>query len=338
MKCKLMDGLDLISNVNVTDWHDSFEANYSIPDPCIDFWPWSKSTVSALPSGPSFPELNPRPRYSAYANFTAFEWMRSAAAVYDGPGESRVKLDVGTFVSAYGRPGVKEVLSSNTREHRLTNITRQTAEALRSDVESFFLRDESGVPRVQTTGTDWRGITDIVITAYATRLREILAHLNSAVELGTPTPVTHARMLLSALLLPHYSFSADSTFDSNVARCAASLVPSLDPALWSASERKTAYAIRFVHHTICSTLIAASEALEARHTGAERTEPGLALIASTRDSIAALMQRLQWTVWKDCDRKCGIGEVCMIPVWPWHGAFCSSVRVLFKSLKLNRDL
>lgn len=108
-----------------------------------------------------------------------YSWARIAAAVYDGTGEYRVKLDTGTFVTAYGRVGLN-ITSPNTTDHRLTNLTREVADDIKSDIQQFFLPSSSSSSDevVETSGVDWRDVTDQIVARYGERLQELFIYLS----------------------------------------------------------------------------------------------------------------------------------------------------------------
>lgn len=303
---------------------------------------------------------NPFAFISPFQNQILFEWARTAAAVYNGPGEYRVKLDVGTFVTAYGRPGSKGINSANTTDHRLVNMTREAAADLKRDIEAFFPQVSSSVApqepgkRVQRptplsadnvdegaesrlSGFNWRDVTDQIVARYGDRLPELFSYLNIAADAGTNANDTKfgfesARMLVSLLLVPHYDLSPVVSRDENIRLCTEFLAPdpysvaNKRPQLY-ASERVIVQSIKRTHRTICETLFFVHDELS--QVSAIGKGKHLAILkraaAISRDHVSELMNDLQWTSWKSCDRKCGYNEICVITLWPLTG----EIEVLF---------
>lgn len=299
------------------------------------------------PGGPGIP----------FQNVIMFEWARTAAAVYSGPGEYRVKLDTGTFVTAYGRAGLIGTDSPNTTDHRLLNLTREAAEDLRRDIATFFrpLPTEPSPSELRKevktlTGISWRDVADQIVSRYGDRLPELFAYLNAATSSSsaneTKIGFESARMLVSMLLVPYHDLSPTISRDDNLQSCTNLFVPDLgpepeldaedDPSTSSLypSERVVAKAIQYTQHAICETLLFVHEEIS-RVASVDKPKTELLKKAAgiSRDHISELMNKLRWTSWKSCDRKCSHNEICLITLWPLSGtvfflSFFLAVRIV----------
>lgn len=404
MKCDFEDGLSLVSNLNVTEWRHTFDPMPAhvdgTPRRCLETWPPddpSNATVHARSRGfnalmeersrsgdplvessgnsstPSYPPRYPKGLFSAYLDHVRFEWARTAAAVYDGLGEYRVKLDTATFVTAYGRSGLHPSSNSNDdngewkaeTEHRLTNISSAAVGNIKADIEMFW--NESGS---ETMGVDWRERTDQIVGRYGSRLPELMHHLYQSItgssntsyqSFDSPnisvvnrTAFESARHLVAVLLLPHHvpilsHISSWTLREQNLAACINFLAPGVDALdSISVSERKIAQVVRLVQHEICDALIFVNDQLasanslilppSAPHTSTYRPSTTLVSTSSPKlppseqealkaislalHRISDLMSnKLRWTSWKSCPRKCDAhrGEICLITLWPLTG-------------------
>lgn len=369
VKCNPQDKVRLISNINVTDWHDIFEPEHKVPNPCIDIWPFPEGpdkNFSSLRQSTLRPDLwhaaplhadplpfptFPRERYSAYSNWTHFEWLRSTSQVYSNPGESHVKLDTSSFVTTYGRRGLPDHavvdIEGGRRGHRLWNLTSEAAADVRKDVEGLF-EDADGR---QSSGIDWRQVADDVVQTYGNRLREIYEYLVMALDpktsrdapissspsapisesANTTSTLLKARFMISSLLMPHLNLpsASNTSHAAKVVQCVESHIPSpLEDVLvvdskWTSQEMKINRALVVVQSDICSTLLEMNESLD--HIGSKPFTPDLKtssdprVIRFAKESIGKLMARLDWSTWVRCKERCGLSEVCMIDTWPWQG-------------------
>ncbi|KAF8295804.1 hypothetical protein DL93DRAFT_2234161 [Clavulina sp. PMI_390] len=180
--------------------------------------------------------------------------------------------------------------------------------------------------RTRSLGVDWRAKTDRMVQQYARRISNL--HYNLRQALVSPSsspnplldPVIISTMIVANILSPHYALSIETSFDAAVERCVTFSLPDFttDSAARSASfsEQKIIRAIRHVERDICRTLILVHIELKPvlegspsdGHTGLhaadqERIRHALRLVTD-------LMERLQWSAWKSCDRKCDVDEVC----------------------------
>jgi hypothetical protein len=242
-----------------------------------------------------------RPRVNSpdrlYVNF---DWVRIAAAVYSGMGESRVFLDTGAFVTAYGRRGL-HIPSPNTILHRLTNLTLSAGREIQAEVADLFRYDR------KSSGINWRSVTDHIVLRYGDRLSELRAYLMR----GDATSIQNARLLLSSALVAYFEFDHDTTATS-LSSCMHAFTPPLDPS-WPSSEAKIVRAIEYVLDDICQTLLFVNEQFSGWPLSANDTD---AAVAISRERVDHLMTRLDWKLWIQCKEKCALGEVCVIDLWP----------------------
>jgi hypothetical protein len=151
LKWDFEDGLVLVNNLNVTRWERYLEKNKTVDPnvPCREHGPGQNLTQLEMmlfehqryhtPHTAPLYEYGPR-FDSPDRLYVNFDWVRIAAAVYSGIGESRVVLDTGAFVTAYGRRGLC-ISSPNTTLHRLTNLTLSVGREIQSEVADLFHYD-----------------------------------------------------------------------------------------------------------------------------------------------------------------------------------------------------
>lgn len=338
IKCTFESGLQLVSNVNTTAWRDSF------PSP---------SYVDAhMDDRPDTPRTGPHERIrSPFFNSVAFEWARSAANIYQGPEERRLRLDTSTFITAYGRHGSLAFNASNPSQHRLTALTPRAARDIKTDIESSILSNSREI----SSGIDWRSVTDLIVVRYGHRLSTLLDYLTRALQSNygssksndpsqVTNPIMSARMLLATLLAPHYDLTPGVSQSVQVASCVSSLVPwrefrVTDTQGWSGPEHKLSRAVDHVQRAICNTLIVMNDelavaALNEPHT-VSRSSPPCSFSKEMRRAtqrsqqrLMELMNDLRWTMWRSCDRKCDSGEICFVSNWRlYNNRKCSLIRI-----------
>ncbi|KAF8316294.1 hypothetical protein DL93DRAFT_2078013, partial [Clavulina sp. PMI_390] len=284
------------------------------------------------PRGPPFGSSSP------FSNQINFEWARAATTVYNGPGEFRVKLDTGSFVTAYGREGLGDsVLSPNVTKHRLVDMTQEAVTELIREIDGFWITNQDSMA---ISGINWRDITDQIVIRYGDRLPELFSSLFAASlprsiadANATLSNFEKARMVLSVLLVPHQdlglALSGGSTTEEHLQDCADFWVPNIEIDLDNEeplypSEKKISRALRTVQARICETLISVHEELSRVATSTlelhQASIDDIRIAAGiSRDRVSALMSKLQWSGWQSCDRKCGHDEICLITLWPISG-------------------
>lgn len=284
---------------------------------------------------PDTPRTGPHERLrSPFFNSVAFEWARSAASIYQGHEERRLRLDTSTFVTAYGRHGLPSPNVPDPSQHRLASLTPQAARDIKAEIEASILSDS----REANSGIDWRGVTDLIVVRYGHRLSTLLDYLSRALESDygssnrndpskVTDPILSARMLLATLLAPHYDLTPGIPQNTHIASCVSYLVPWREIRVagtqgWSSSEDKLSRAVEHVQRAICSTLIFMNDELAApAHAFSEITyhshfsKQMRKAAQRSQQRLMGLMNDLRWTMWKSCDRKCDAGEICFVSNW-----------------------
>ncbi|CAE6415776.1 unnamed protein product [Rhizoctonia solani] len=322
--CDLTEwGLELVRNVNTTRWADEMDDHSnrrgSDRDGERGRRPWPPHPPPSPPSpndpAPDDPSPNkphdrprfpgpPRGRFNIFAQYASWEWLRAASHTYDGLGEARVKLYPGWHVTAYGIPDSEPV-------DRMASLSNETIDAWRVQVDQMVFDSMRG----ESSGVDWRGVTDMVISRYADRLLQLKELLGSAYEDGAYTPSTnasthlkHAYRLVSSLLLPFFDWNAPR--EEQIELCTNSVpLPTLDSI--NQYERKLRRAITHVHKSICTVLV---------EVHSELSSPGPYYVHQVDlTALEELIGQLDWSVWVRCPEVCPWGQVCYIPIWPLFG-------------------
>ncbi|KAI4721807.1 hypothetical protein E4T48_02004 [Aureobasidium sp. EXF-10727] len=213
-------------------------------------------------------------------NGDGFNYYRAVAARYHGIGGGRAVLDYEGFVSAFAYP--EAVFFDDTGRPRLNNES-SAMDSVYQAVDKMVLQDE-----VQTNSVDWQAIADMVVARYADRI-EYLAS-------GSLTSLSTLQAEIERALRPFIDYSARNS-SSETERCASQFIPR---HVFPKSMSVAAQAIRQVTHTLCSSLMTASE----------QTDYTIAL-----DQVVQLKEYLAWTTWKQC-RGCAADEICFLPIWP----------------------
>jgi hypothetical protein len=311
-------GLELVKNANVTRWADEMD-DYSdrrgsdrdgekgrpVPPHHPPSPPFPHDPSPPNKPRPGFPDL-PRGRFNLFAQYASWEWLRAASHTYGGMGEARVRLYPGWHVTAYGIPGSESV-------GRMLSFSNETLDVWREEVDQMVT--DSVDPK--SSGVDWRGLTDMIVSRYADRLLELkrLFGLIYQLEDNAYTPPTnsshlqHAYRLVSSLLLPFFEW--DASREEQIESCTNSvLLSSLD--LVDQYEKKLWTAITHVHKSICTVLVDAHIELSSlRHN----YTPG----SDLTNNLEKLITQLDWSAWVRCPEVCPWGQVCYIPIWPLLG-------------------
>ncbi|KAF8596236.1 hypothetical protein BDV93DRAFT_548433 [Ceratobasidium sp. AG-I] len=354
-------GLKLLRNANVTHWAGDMDDHSSRrgsdkdgergggghrgppsphPPPAPPLSRFGNGDLGELPPFPRHPGPGPGRRppggggFSMFARYASWEWLRAASHTYDGLGEARVKLHSGWHVTARGMIG--SVDESGLGVARMASLPAESIAQWREDVDTMLRMAIH--ERRETSGADWRALTDVIVARYGDRLPQLSALLKSVFESRTSGPasdgayisitnttaqIKHAYRLVSSLVLPF--------FDSNVPRdqqieiCGNSILPDFTPAegdtdLLNQFERKLWTAIIHVHRSICTVLIDVHSELTAlRPYNHAFTSSDLVALEASPSSVEKLMSELDWTTWVRCPEVCAWGEVCFVPIWPLFG-------------------
>jgi hypothetical protein len=295
----------------------------------------SLDTQFPLPVDPekTHPELDLPPfgdypsRGTDLSNYAFWAWYRSATRVYNGVGEPRVRLNTGMHATALGLYALSGSTDSDVNSTlppslpRLANISTDIIETFRRQVALLTHTETS-------SGTDWRTLTDVIVTRYG----EAIAELHLFLSEGSDWSLRKARLALVALILPHHVGGA--SIQSNLDTCAHSLIGATDSFVSSLNdyEQKILHALLHVQRTICGTLLELHQAFDVSYAQARsRTQPlsQSVLSPSVKTSVAisfdsqlwagrmqSLMDVLNWNMWLRCEQVCKWNEICHIPIWP----------------------
>jgi hypothetical protein len=209
-----------------------------------------------------------------------FNYYRAVAARYHGIGGGRVTLDYEQFVSAFAYP--EAVYFDDSGRPRINNES-DAIDDVRVAVDKMVMTETDN-----TEAVDWQAIADMVIARYADRI-EYLAS-------GSLTTLSTLHAEIKRALRPFIDYSARNSL-SEIGRCASQFIPD---HVSRTSTNVAAQAIRQVTHTLCTSLVTASE----------QTDYTTAL-----NQIKQLKEYLAWTTWKQC-RGCAVNEICFLPIWP----------------------
>ncbi|GAB1525941.1 hypothetical protein RhiTH_009107 [Rhizoctonia solani] len=298
-------GLELVKNINVTRWADEMDdysdRSGSDRDGEKGRRPWpprpppsSPSPIPHLPNGthPRFPGP-PRGKFNLFARYASWEWLRAASHTYDGVGEARVRLYPGWHVTAYGVPDSESV-------DRMESLSNQTLDIWRTEVDQMV--GDSMHAYKESSGVDWRDVTDTIVSRYADRLLELKAVLGLARQNDAYTPLSnssshlkHAYRLVSNLLLPFFDW--DAPREEQIELCANSVfVPTLDRV--NRHEYKLRTAIMHVHKSICTILVDI-------HIELSSSPSHYILDPDSPTNLEGLIAQLDWSLWVRCPEVSG---------------------------------
>lgn len=209
-----------------------------------------------------------------------WSYYTAVAARFDGIGAHRARLHTDHFLSVFAYPNAFKF--DHAGFPRVINDTLVTR-TLRRDLRKMVTQ-----PSVPADSTDWQGISDLIVARYAERIA-YLASDKTKTLLDFQEEADRA-------MKPFIDY-ANRDDHQEVARCASQF---LDPVA-NSSTSLAAISVRETHTHICRTLLRASKATS--H-------------AEGMSFVGQLKEWLGWATWKRC-RGCELGEVCMIPIWPW---------------------
>ncbi|KZT25321.1 hypothetical protein NEOLEDRAFT_1065347 [Neolentinus lepideus HHB14362 ss-1] len=219
-----------------------------------------------------------------------FDYYRAITARYDGVGGDRTLLNYDQFVTGfdakYGIDLFREVEGRTLP--RLMNATAKQVGMMREDIRRVVLGMGTDVSLPEHS-FNWQGVADMIVGRYAARLKYLVSPSLSTLEAF--------QREIDSTLQPFIDYARrNSTTESE--RCATQFIPETAP---TASESMAAAAVSHVAHTICSTLLSASE--ETSYEAAV-------------EKVKELIEYLDWTTWKECGA-CDPDKLCMLPIWPF---------------------
>lgn len=347
MWCNFEEGIERIQHLNLTDWWTEMTGEPLGKSPWGPGGPPTRPTAPPPPSShddithqEAFDNLDdhfsypgkypcdypgscyPPTRHRGWSPFgpsTAWEWLRSATEVYSGQGENRVQLDTSRMVTAYGRVGLSEFLTTrDMAKHRLINMTNAASLAYRRDIEHIANRTWV------SSGVDWRKIADMIVTRYGQRLPEIHKHLSN----GTIPALKKARLVAASMIMPFSK--SNNTLEENLQYCGRGFTTSIARKTLDLNEYKLLSSIEVVHSSICDFLFGFYDDFRTLQSPkipplivnahenrvVEKNEDWEELISCWKDKLTELMSKLDWKLWKTCKKACDADEICYLPIWP----------------------
>ncbi len=239
----------------------------------------------------------------------AFQWLRAAAARYDGIGGSppRVQLNYNSFLTAYAY-SLDLFQNGSTALPRLTAAPQNILEDMRSDIKSIILQSDS-FDKITPSSCNWQAVADMIVQKYANPLQ----YLVTSSEFSKSS--TRLAQELNYMLRPFFdTHHRDAAMETK--RCAAEFMPpdfrSSDShdCTGNVSER----AIYTVSYRICSTLINVLWSLD--HPPPPSTYSREDTHTQHLTALRNLTSYLAWTEWKKC-KGCSWNEICSIPMFPF---------------------
>ncbi|KAI4861900.1 hypothetical protein F4820DRAFT_42727 [Hypoxylon rubiginosum] len=245
---------------------------------------------------------NRRPEWDDPGNVNSssiamFEWARAAAQRYNGIGSSRVLLDYSSMFSAFFYP--TNLTNPNPERPELPRLVGASGDELRVMREHLADSVARSISRGQRP-LNWQGVTDMIVTRYASRLPLIAQAVSIDILRGE---VNH-------LLNTHIDYSeGDDGFATAQQRCAEFY---LQPVRVRTPQDQLIYAaIESTAAVICAALFEARKLVVEDSDTDESTA-----FSAAKDVVKTLMETLSWSEWKECGR-CQPDEVCFIAMWPF---------------------
>lgn len=232
------------------------------------------------------------------------EYLRGVAERYDGIGSSRALIDFSHMVSAFFFP--VNLTNPNPGRPDLPRLSEATDEELAA-IKSFL---EDVIQQQQRQGDTqspitWQGVSDMIVSRYATRLEFMIQKID---ELEHMT--AEINVLLDVYVDQTEEDAAPSIPDA-VERCTTFYLQSISPA--SEIDHLIYAAFHAVTATICNKLFHVRDLIHS--AGASR----VSVLSKAKYELQSLVDFLDWAHFKRCS-KCDLGEVCVIPMWPFGTA------------------
>ncbi|KAJ1564829.1 hypothetical protein HK405_013879, partial [Cladochytrium tenue] len=230
------------------------------------------------------------------------EFLRGLSERYGDIGAGRTMLDYSGMVSAlFFDVNLTNPDAARPDLPRLVNISTTDLTDIREYLEAV-LATRSG--STAGGGVDWRGVTDLVVGRYADRLLYMgkgglsLEDIRSEMDFLTATFVDGEA-------------DPGSVADAEAAaRCGEHYVGHVAAISTTASDRAILAAVRSVTGRICGTLFSVRRLLYR----ADASEDSAVAAAATLRELAAW---LEWARFRRCAGGCDVGEVCVVPMWPY---------------------
>lgn len=286
--------------------------------------------------------------------FGSLEYLRGMSERYHSIGGGRVTVDFSSMTSAFFFP-VNLTNPDPTRPDlpRLVNTTDTERRAIKSYLTEVIAKRHRPDSLFRPSSTDWQGISDMIVGRYADRVRfmaeevddvELMQYeleylLTLFIDYSSSQPGTTSR---------HEADGSD--MEAAIKRCTNFYI--LNDTAWFASvvspptEADEMIRVAFVRVSgaICTTLFNMHKVINATKTSSsttnaaaaeadkiiiargdraattqhiqQRTQARRKALARTKALAGELMTTLGWARFKQCNPACGLGEVCVVPMWP----------------------
>ncbi|KAF7358633.1 hypothetical protein MSAN_01202000 [Mycena sanguinolenta] len=281
--------------------------------------PRLQPTALSSHSSPSADNL-PGSNNSAAVAMLMFELIHAASWHNLYPGDTRVKLDLGGFVSFYDTslaPSLVPIRQGKERwDHRAAGISAPDLETIRTCIRELWTGTRAALRLLNTTipaNVDERTSViqaqlRIMLTPYILYTARPILDAASGADLGGAwalpvwkscgtkhTAYIHASRALQARMTPSERLLLRALDDTNHEICRVVV------KMWVAG----------VHAGLDPFI-----ALNAASSEHVSRDP-LVIVQGWRADTTALMSWLDWAVWVKCHPACGVEEMCYLPTWPF---------------------
>lgn len=252
------------------------------------------------------------------------EFIRGIAERYEGIGASRVNIDYSSMVSAFFFP--VNLTNPNAKRPDLPRLA-STEPAQLAAIKSYtedVVREHLDRP---ARTVDWQDISDLIVGRYADRIQymaeevtdiETMAdQVNFLLTLFVDGTLEKSQQKTKQHQSEHWELKREVRSEDDdeevlgaaIDRCAAFYLHTVEPA--TAADRLIHAAFGAVTRDICATLF------RVRALVATAAAPDQAALAAAGSALRGLSRALGWARFKRCPACDRLGEVCVIPMWPF---------------------
>ena len=224
-----------------------------------------------------------------------FDILRGASLRYSGLAAQRLKLDYSRMSSAYWYDlNLTNPDANHSDVPRLQDSNVEQRALMKADFMSMLTESISR----SEVGTDWQGITDMIVLRYSDRLQYIAGN-------ETSKSVVLSQL---AVLLNIYIDYGNFDIPAATEKCTNHYL--IAAILETTSDRLIHETLHTIMHEICNTLFTVGQRLLGDETDS------LEILDQSKQTLKRLIKYLNWTTWKECG-KCGYDEICFVAIWPW---------------------